>query len=106
MFARTVVLRLKPNSLKEFTQVFDSQVLPLLPKQPGFSDVITLTMTGGTEVTSVSLWETKEQAEVYHTAAYPQVVKSLESVLDRSPKLRVSDIVTSSFHKVAAGVGA
>jgi len=30
MFARTVVLRLKPNSLKEFTQVFDSQVLPLL----------------------------------------------------------------------------
>lgn len=106
MFARTVALRLKPNSLKEFMQVFDSQVLPLLRKQPGFNDVITLAMTGGTEVTAISLWETKEQAEAYHNAAYPQVVKSLEPLLDGSPKLRVSDLVTSSFHKVAAGVAA
>jgi hypothetical protein len=30
MFARNVAVHLKPNSLGEFTRIFDSEVLPLL----------------------------------------------------------------------------
>ena len=35
MFARNVALRLRPNTLNEFTQIFVSQVIPVLRKQPG-----------------------------------------------------------------------
>jgi len=63
--------------------------------------VFTFALTGGTDVTAISLWDSKERAEAYSTTGYPQVVKSLEAVLDGNPKLRVSDIVSSTFHKVA-----
>src|SRR5207248_7809309 len=105
MLARNVALGLRPNTLNEFTQIVDSQVMPVLRKQPGFKDVITFAMAGGTDVVAISLWETKE-AEVYSTAGYPLVLKSLEPVLDGNPKLRVSDIVNSTFHKVADGMAA
>jgi heme-degrading monooxygenase HmoA len=104
MFARNVALRLRPNKLDEFKQVFDDQIIPLLRKQGGFKDVITFALTGGADVIAISLWETKEHAEAYSLAAYPQVLKSLDPLLDGSPKLRVSDIVSSTFHKVADGV--
>jgi hypothetical protein len=42
MFARTVSFRLKPGRSAEFTQVFDKEVLPVLRKQDGFQDEITL----------------------------------------------------------------
>jgi heme-degrading monooxygenase HmoA len=101
MFARNVALRLRPNTLNQFKRVFDAQIIPLLHKQPGFKDVITFAMTGGADITVISLWETKEDAEVYSTAGYPEVMKMLEPLLDGSPKVRVADIVSSTLHKVS-----
>jgi hypothetical protein len=101
MFARNVSLRLRPNTLNEFRRVFDAQIIPLLRKQKGFKDVITFAMPGGADIVAISLWDTKEHAEAYNTAGYPEVMKSLEPLLDGSPKLRVADIVNSTFHKVA-----
>jgi heme-degrading monooxygenase HmoA len=101
MFARNVALRLRPNALNEFQRIFDAQVVPLLRKQPGFKDVITFAMSGGTEVVAIRLWETRRHAEAYHAAGYPRVMECLEPLLDGSPKLRVSDIVNSTFHAVA-----
>src|SRR5437764_15085357 len=101
MFARNVALRLRPNTLNEFTQIFVSQVIPVLRKQPGFKDVITFAMADGTDVVAISLWETKEHAEVYSTAGYPLVHKSFEPELDGNPKLRASDIINLTFNNVA-----
>ena len=36
MFARSVTIRLKPNSVIEFNRTFEKEVLPLLQKQRGF----------------------------------------------------------------------
>ena len=49
MFARKVYMHLKPNSVAEFTQRLEKDVLPLLRKQKGFQDEITLVGHGGTE---------------------------------------------------------
>jgi hypothetical protein len=38
MFARRVYMHLKPNSVAEFTQRLEKDVLPLLRKQKGFQD--------------------------------------------------------------------
>jgi hypothetical protein len=102
MFARNVSIRLKPNTLTEFTQTFEKQVLPILRNQPGFRDELTFAFGGNTEVAAISLWDSKEQAETYNTTAYPQVLKSLEKVLDGAPQVRVSTVIHSTSHKIAA----
>lgn len=101
MYARHVALHLKPNTLSDFTKTFDTNVLPILRKQKGFQDEITFAIPGGTDVIAISLWDTKENAEAYNTASYPEVLKSLNKVLDGPPKVRVSDVVSSTIHKPA-----
>ena len=102
MFARNVSLRLKPNNLSEFTRIFDKEVLPMLRKQTGFRDEITFAVPGGLDVVAISLWDTKDYAEAYNTAGYPEVLKILDKVLDGTPKVQVSDVITSTIHKPAA----
>jgi len=101
MYARNVAVRLKPNTLSDFTKTFETNVLPILGRQKGFQDEITFAMPGGTDVIAISLWDTKENAEAYNTSGYPEVLKSLERFLDGSPKLRVSDVISSTLHKAA-----
>ena len=101
MFARNVSLRLKPNTLSEFTRTFDKDVIPMLRKQNGFQDEIAFAIPGGLDVTAISLWDTKEHAEAYKTAGYPAVLKILHRVLDGTPKVQVSDVISSTIHKAA-----
>ena len=106
MYARNVALHLKPNMLSDFTNTFDCSVLPILRKQKGFQDEITFAIPGGTDVVAISLWDTKENAEAYNTAGYPEVLKSLDKVLDGTPKVRVSDVISSTLHRAAPGIAA
>ena len=102
MFARNVSLRLKPNTLSEFTRIFDKEVLPMLQKQSGFRDEILFAVPGGLDVFAISLWDTKDYAEAYNTAGYPEVLKILDKVLDGTPKVQVSDVISSTIHKPVA----
>ena len=102
MFARNVSLRLKPNTLSEFTRIFEKEVIPMLRKQSGFQDEIAFAVPGGLDVVAISLWDTKDYAEAYNTAGYPEVLKILDKVLDGTPKVRVSDVISSTIHKPAA----
>jgi hypothetical protein len=102
MFARNVALHLKPNTLAEFKLVFDKEVLPILRKQTGFQDEITFSTPTGMDVIAISLWDTKEHAEAYNATGYPEVLNSLNRVLDGTPKVRVSDVISSTFQKTAA----
>lgn len=106
MYARNVALHLKPNTLSDFRKTFDSNVLPILRKQKGFQDEIMFAIPGGTDVVAISLWDTKENAEAYNTTGYPEVLKSLDRVLDGTPKVRVSDVISSTMHRTTAGVSA
>lgn len=101
MYARNVAIRLKPNTLGDFTKTFETNVLPILRRQKGFQDEITLAMPNGVDVVAISLWESKENAEAYNTAGYPEVLKNLEKFLDGSPKLRVLDVISSTLHTAA-----
>src|ERR1700681_1655541 len=102
MFARNVSLRLKPNTLSEFTRIFDKEIIPMLRKQSGFRDEITFSVPGGLDVVAISLWDTKEYAEAYGTAGYPEVLKMLDKVLDGAPKVQVSDVISSTIHTPVA----
>jgi hypothetical protein len=102
MFARNVSLRLKPNTLSEFTRTFDKDIIPMLRKQNGFQDEITFAVPGGLDVTAISLWDTKEHADAYSTTGYPEVLKTLDRVLDGAPRVQVAEVIYSTIHKTAA----
>ncbi len=106
MFARNVAVHLKPNSLAEFKRLFDQEVLPILQKQTGFQDEIAFSTPGGMDVIAISLWDTKEHAEAYNATGYPEVLKNLTKVLDGNPRVRVSDVISSTLQKTAAVVAA
>jgi hypothetical protein len=106
MFARNVSFHLKSNMLSDYTRTFDKDILPLLRKQNGFKDELTFSGPGGIDVTAISLWDNKANAEAYNTRVYPEVLKTLARFIEGTPKVQTGEVVNSTFHKVAAGVGA
>lgn len=101
MFARNVSFRLKPNTLSDFGHTLENQILPLLQKQKGFKEEITLCGSNSADGVSISLWENKSDADNYHTNVYPQVMKTLEKVIDGTPRVQTFDTVTSTLKAMA-----
>ena len=104
MFARNVSFRLKPNMLSDYTRTFENQILPLLRKQKGFKDEITLSNPGSPDAIAISLWENKANAEAYNTNTYPEVLKTFARMIDGTPKVQTFEAVTSTFHNLAVAV--
>ena len=101
MFARNVSIRLKPNMLHDYTRTFESEILPLLRQQKGFKDHINLSNPGSLDVFSISLWETKKNAEAYNTNTYPEVLRTFGRTIDGTPKVQTFEAVSSTLHNDA-----
>ena len=101
MYARNVSFHLKSNMLADYTRTFDKDILPLLRKQNGFKDEITFAGSNGIDVTAISLWDNKADADKYNTNSYPEVLKTMARFIEGTPKVQTSDVVSSTFHKVA-----
>jgi hypothetical protein len=99
MFARNISIHLKSNMLSDYTRCFEKDILPLLRKQNGFKDEITLASPGGVDVTAISLWENKNDADTYNTNTYPQVLKTLARFIEGAPQVHTFDVVTSTLQK-------
>ncbi|HWO02324.1 MAG TPA: hypothetical protein VNS63_23970 [Blastocatellia bacterium] len=102
MFTRTVSMKLKANSAPEFNRLIENEILPLLRKQPGFRDEITFVAPERSEALGISIWETKENAENYNRAGYPEILKILAKVVDGTPKVETFELSSSTLHKLAA----
>jgi heme-degrading monooxygenase HmoA len=106
MFARTVSFHLKPGGAEEFARLLDQDVIPVLRKQKGFQDEISLVAAGGAEAVGISVWDVKENAETYGRGAYPGVLKALEHVVEGTPQVQTYEVSNSTFHKIAARASA
>jgi heme-degrading monooxygenase HmoA len=104
MFARRVYMHLKPNSVDDFTQKFEREVIPVLRKQKGFLDEITFVAPSGIEAFAISLWDTQESANAYSRAGYAEVAKTLGSVVDGPAEVETFNVANSTFHKLATPV--
>ena len=102
MFARSVSIHVKSNMLSDYTRTFEKDVLPLLRKQNGFKDEITFSSPSGTDVTAISLWDNKANAEAYNSNIYPDVVKTLAGVMDGTPQVQSGEVVNSTIHQATA----
>ena len=104
MFARRVYMHLKPNTVADFTQKLEKEIIPLLRKQKGFQDEISFIGHGGTEAFGISLWDKAENAEAYNRGAYPEVSKVLATVVEGPAQVETFEVSNSTFHKIAAAV--
>ena len=105
MYARSVSIRLKNNSVAEFTRLIENNALPLLRKQDGFQDELTFVVPGGAEAVAISLWDEKQNADSFGRNAYAEVLKALGSVVEGTPQVRTFEVCNSTFHKIAAPAG-
>jgi heme-degrading monooxygenase HmoA len=80
----------------------EKDILPLLQKQKGFRDEISLIAPNGSEVFGISLWDQKDKAEAYNRTTYPEVQKLLAKVSEGTPKVQTYEVGTSTIHKTAA----
>ena len=101
MFARSVSFHLKPGRAPEFTQLLNTDIIPVLRKQKGFQDEIALVAPGGADAVGISVWDLKEDAETYARGAYLGVLKALEQVVEGTPQVRTYEVSNSTFHKIA-----
>jgi hypothetical protein len=101
MLARHVTMQLKPNLEKEFPVMFEEEIVPLLKKQKGFVDELLLVAPTTKESVAISLWETKDYAEIYNREVYPRVEKIVTKFIAGVPIVQNFDEKYASFHEVA-----
>jgi heme-degrading monooxygenase HmoA len=104
MFARKLSIRLKPDMLAEFTRLVGQKIVPLLREQKGFKDAIVLAVAGSRDVLALSLWETREDAEAYHSSTHKGVLKALENVVEASPRVGTPEVLHTTLYASHAAV--
>ena len=107
MFARKVSIHLRPDTLAEFTKILEQEIVPLLHKQPGLKDEIAFAVPGASDVLAISLWDSKQNAEVYDKGAYKDILRMLEPVVEGIPEIATTEVLHSTLHdihEIAVGV--
>jgi heme-degrading monooxygenase HmoA len=107
MFTRIVECHVKPEKKDEFNQKLRNDVLPILNRQPGFVDLISLVQdTDRERQVALSFWNTKEDAERYHRENYNRILEMIKPYLKKDPKVETFNVDTSTSHRIAAGKAA
>ena len=102
MFARKVSVRLKVDAAGQFIQKMEDEIIPLLRKQKGFLDELTLISQSGKEIYAYSFWETSGDAERYDRTAFREVTDLLTGLIDGALRVHTYMVANSTFHKIAA----
>jgi hypothetical protein len=92
-FAREVHFHLKGGKEKEFNDLFEKEILPILRKQNGFQEEVTLVNPKG--AVGISLWDNRLHAETYGKAGYPQVLAKLTPVIEGTPTVETYEIAST-----------
>jgi len=107
MFSRFVECHVKPDKKEDFTNKLRHDVLPILQKQPGFVDLISLVDENDPErMVSVSFWNSRQDAERYHREHYNHIAEMLKPVLKRDPMVEPFSVDTWTALRIAAGKAA
>jgi hypothetical protein len=102
MFARKVSVRLRPDAAGQFLEKMENEIIPLLRKQKGFLDELTLIGHNGKEIYAYSFWESSEDAERYERASFGKVTDLLAGLIEGAVRVHTYMVANSTFHKIAA----
>jgi quinol monooxygenase YgiN len=92
-FAREVHFQIKSGKETEFNNLFEKEVLPILRKQDGFQEEVTLVNPKG--AVGISLWDNRQHAETYDKTGYPQVLAKLTPVIAGTPTVEIYETAST-----------
>jgi len=92
-YARNVHFQIKTGKEKELNTLFEKEVLPVLRKQNGFQEEVTLVNTKGAHF--ISLWDNKANADHYGNSPYPSVLAKLTEYIVGTPQVETYENVSS-----------
>ncbi len=92
-FARNVQFQVKSGKETELNNLFEKEVLPMLRKQNGFQEEVTLVNSKGAHY--ISLWDNRNNAEIYAKATYPQVLAKLTAFIVGTPNVETYETASS-----------
>lgn len=102
MYVRNVKVKLKADSAPEYTRLLTSEIIPLLRKQKGFLDEITMIAPERNEAIAISFWDKQDDADAYNHVVYLDVLRVLSTVVERMPIVETFEVVNSTFHEINA----
>ena len=94
-FARNVHFQIKNGKEQEFTTLFENEVIPLLKKQSGFREEMTLLNKNGN--LGISVWDDRKSAETFQTTTYPGILKTLGPVIEGTPTVDTYEVANSTL---------
>ncbi len=107
MFTRVVTVHPKTGKSKDLSNTVNEKVLPILRKQPGFVDEITLVSSTQPEhMLALSFWDSEADADRYNREQYNTVTQIITPFLETPPKIETFNVDTSTMHKIARGKAA
>jgi len=92
-FARNVQFQVKTGKETELNNLFEKEVLPVLRKQNGFQEEVTLVNPKGAHF--ISLWDNRKNAEAYATATYPSVLAKLTQYIVGTPQVEMYETAST-----------
>jgi len=100
MFVRMVTMPLKPGITARYAEVVEKHAIPVLRKQRGFVEQLSLVTNDGKISVGITLWESKKDAEAYERSDFPIVMKALGEVAAGPFEVKVGQVTNSTAHKI------
>src|SRR5262245_61091652 len=102
MFTRVVQVRAKTGKARDLSTAVNEKVLPILKKQPGFVDEITLLSTTEPEsILALSFWDSESDAEQYQREQFPNVTQIISQFLENPPRVQTFNVDIFTTHNIA-----
>jgi len=93
-FARNVHFQIKNGKEQEFASLFEKDVLPMLRRQNGFQQYVSLVNPKGASI-GISLWDDRKTAETYQKETYPQVLAKLTTFIEGTPSVETYETAST-----------
>jgi quinol monooxygenase YgiN len=107
MFTRVVELRCKAGKTNAVASLTNEKLLPILRKQQGFQDEITLVSnTNPNRMLAISFWKKRDDAERYQREQFSQIAEMLRPLCEGEPAISTYDVNTSTVHNIHVGKAA
>ena len=107
MFTRVVHIHAKNGKGRELSNTVHEKVLPILKKQPGFVDEITLVSTSEPDrLLALSFWENEEHAQRYQREQFQKINEIVQPLVETAPRIETYHVDISTTHKISKGKAA
>jgi heme-degrading monooxygenase HmoA len=101
MFTRIVEINCKPGKAREFCQMVEGKVVPIMRKVDGYRDgVLLISQSDSDRVLSISFWNSRQDAERYQREQFPKVLEMLRSLYVADPQTETYDVAVSTAHQI------